>query len=110
MACCKVTKCCCGCISLKVGIGIWAILDAIFQITAGALSITVLKIEYVHGSIWVFILGIADLLLAFAAFKNKATLILAWQILMLIHTISLYILWILFPIWVVKPPYYLIFS
>ena len=61
MCCCTVPTCCCGCTSMRTGLLIYAILDALVQILFGVLLV-LLKIPVLGAA--AFIMAIIDFILA----------------------------------------------
>ena len=106
MSCCYVTQCCCGCTNLKVGVIIWAIIDAIINLSWTSLTIfaltaarsaTVARWLGVLVTHFVLLL-VVDFILAIGAHTSNTGLILVWQVVMMINIVILFIMWLVVPL------------
>ena len=98
MCCCFVTQCCCGCTDRKVGVIIWAIIDAIIQLSWTGLNIfalTAAGAKYTTyqwlGVIFFVVVMVADFILAIGAHTSNTGLILVWQVGMMNNIVILFI-------------------
>ena len=105
MCCCYVTQCCCGCTDRKVGVIIWAIIDAIIQLSWTGLTIfalTAADAKYTTyqwlGVIFFVVVMVADFILAIGAHTSNTGLILVWQVVMMINIVILFIMWLVVPL------------
>ena len=100
MCCCFVTQCCCGCTNLKVGVIIWAIIDAIINLSLTIFALTAAGAKYTNW--WGVLVLVVDFILAIGAHTSNTGLILVWQVVMMINIVILFIMWMVVPIHGVK--------
>ena len=105
MCCCYVTQCCCGCTNLKVGVIIWAIIDAIINLSWTSLTIFALTAAGAKYTNWLGVLVthfvlllVVDFILAIGAHTSNTGLILVWQVVMMINIVILFIMWLVVPL------------
>ena len=96
MSCCYVTQCCCGCTNLKVGVIIWAIIDAIINLSLTCLTIFVLteagvKFNECWPAFWWFGAALNDFFLVIGVHISHTGLIQLWQVDMMINIVILFI-------------------
>ena len=99
MCCCFVTQCCCGCTDRKVGVIIWAIIDAIIQLSWTGLNIfalTAAGAKYTNW--WGVLVLVVDIILAIGAHTSNTGLMLVWQVVMMINIVILFIMWLVVPL------------
>jgi hypothetical protein len=95
MCCCDVRQCCCGCTNLKVGIIIWAIIDAVINFVACIVPL----ITYGSGAhLWGFVVVGTDIMGAAGANAGNTCLLTFWLIIQMIHIVFLFCAWALLPI------------
>ena len=100
---CRVGQCCCGCTDHKTGVLIWAIIDVVFQILYFVLVISSgaeLGPTINYWGTWPIIVFVADILLAFGAYKSSTGLMVLWLVVMMIQIVLLSIAVVLIPIFV----------
>jgi len=85
MCCCTVPTCCCGCTSMRTGLLIYAILDALVQILFGVLLV-LLKIPFLGAA--AFIMAIIDFILAIGIQIRNQCLLLLWMIFAMLYIIG----------------------
>ena len=71
---CRVGQCCCGCTDHKTGALIWAIIDVVLQILYFVLVISSGAELGPTINYWGIIVFVADILLAFGAYKSSTGL------------------------------------
>ena len=96
MCCCFVTQCCCGCTDLKVGVIIWAIIDAIINLSLTIFALTAAGAKYTNW--WGFLVLVVDIILAIGAHTSNTGLMLVWQVVMMINIVILFIMWLVVPL------------
>ena len=95
MCCCFVTQCCCGCTSLKVGVMVWAIIDALVNLFMIIFAVTTAGAKLVNW--WGILVLVVDFVLAIGAHLENTGLMLVWQIVMMINIVILFIMWLVIP-------------
>jgi hypothetical protein len=96
MCCCSASQCCCGCTSWKAGIIIWAMIDAIINIGATIVPLTLIGPGF---HIWGFGVGLVDIMLAVGAHIGNTGLMSVWLVFIVIHIICS---WTVLPLLVSK--------
>ena len=96
MCCCFVTQCCCGCTDLKVGVIIWAIIDAIINLSLTIFALTAAGAKYTNW--WGVLVLVVDFILAIGAHTSNTGLMLVWQVVMMINIVILFIMWLVVPL------------
>ena len=96
MCCCFVDQCCCGCTDLKVGVIIWAIIDAIINLSLIVFIVTAAGAKFVNW--WGVVVMLVDFILAIGAHLSNTGLILVWQVVMMINIVILFICWLVVPL------------
>ena len=96
MCCCFVTQCCCGCTSLKVGVMVWAIIDALVNLFMIIFAVTSAGAKFVNW--WGILVLVVDFVLAIGAHLENTGLMLVWQIVMMINIVILFIMWLVIPV------------
>ena len=96
MCCCFVTQCCCGCTDLKVGVIIWAIIDAIINLSLTIFALTAAGAKYTNW--WGVLVLVVDIILAIGAHTSNTGLMLVWQVVMMINIVILFIMWLVVPL------------